>query len=1041
MKKKMLLIIMMFMFITNVNALTFNVNVTNIEDEGNNGTIGSIEKIDLENKELDVLFQDIGDEVSFSITVTNTGDRVGTLRNIDITTGNDKIEYSSNLPDGGLAINGNDTNKVIVTAKVKEGAVNGKTTSEIKIKYTYDEGSCPEGEILSEDESMCLSPEGMERNEEGICVKPETPVVCNDDEIYNETKKICEKKVIPTPINPSNPKTLDNIILITLLFFVSGLGIYAVMFKKLNTNKKKVTAGVITGVITLALSFTVLASVFGLDNLLGAIINPITKSKELVVKVNEEIDLIETWDGECSLDVTELTPSNIFEGGSGTESDPYQVKTAEQLSCFAKSVNNGTTYEGQFIKQTKNIKLNDNLSDQINDLSNAHLWITVGYINGLDDMRPFMGTYNGDSKKISGLYVTNDSAFSGYYKGLFGYAKNATFKDLIISDVYMSTSGQAGALLGYAQGNLNVDGITTYGGAVFTGQLGAGIVGYYDGQNEAGTVTIENSENNINIDGRGSGGVISWIESMQNSDEPNLIIRNVVNNGNITMSNDFVGGVVNVINADANILIDGAVNNGNITSQGAQGGSHTGGVIATLYSGQKLVMRNSANTGNLTGFGAESGPIGGVIGNAYVGIVTMDNCYNSGNIEGSNVYLDGITRDEDDILPSSTMYVGGILGYGNGSTTITNSYNTGKISGKFVYVGGIYGGNGTSVNIENCYNLGEMVSAGYVGGIAGSTATIRNSYNKGRIILYSMCRAGGILGGFSGGKVYNSYNEGELLLTTKYSTNLSGGVCAECDVENSYNRGNITIKYSANQVAGVAAYSSNVKNCYNSGNIVFEDASPNLKPDSSFSSSYLNSTVYIGGINNNYDDYYPTNTYNLGNITVNVNSQEYDENSSPNIALGGIGSWTGAKNSVNTGDVTVKVNAQLNSRHCFYLSGIALSTAIDSFNAGTLSIDSDYDITQDTFGEGYDGPKKNYISIGQISNDNYDESTGNRFNTDPNGFALACANWYCTAEQSQSVGIYTTEEAPDILSIINGDNAFNDELDEDGLPTLKVFNE
>ena len=159
------------------------------------------------------------------------------------------------------------------------------------------------------------------------------------------------------------------------------------------------------------------------------------------------------------------------------------------------------------------------------------------------------------------------------------------------------------------------------------------------------------------------------------------------------------------------------------------------------------------------------------------------------------------------------------------------------------------------------------------------------------------------------------------------------------------------------------------------------------------------------------------------------------------LALGGIGSWTGAKNSVNTGAVTVKVNAQLNSRHSFYLSGIALSTAIDSFNAGTLSIDSDYDITQDTFGEGYDGPIRNYISIGQISNDNYDESTGNRFNTDPNGFALACANWYCTAEQSQLTSVYTSESTPSILSIINGDDAYNTELDEDGLPTLKVFNE
>ena len=46
-----------------------------------------------------------------------------------------------------------------------------------------------------------------------------------------------------------------------------------------------------------------------------------------------------------------------------------------------------------------------------------------------------------------------------------------------------------------------------------------------------------------------------------------------------------------------------------------------------------------------------------------------------------------------------------------------------------------------------------------------------------------------------------------------------------------------------------------------------------------------------------------------------------------------------------------------------------------------------------------------------------------------------------TLEIYEAAGTYTTEEAPDILSIINGDGAFNDELDEDGLPTLKAFNQ
>ena len=52
--KRVLLFLGMFLFITNVKALTFNVDLTNIEDKGNNGTIGSIEKIDIPNKSLKI---------------------------------------------------------------------------------------------------------------------------------------------------------------------------------------------------------------------------------------------------------------------------------------------------------------------------------------------------------------------------------------------------------------------------------------------------------------------------------------------------------------------------------------------------------------------------------------------------------------------------------------------------------------------------------------------------------------------------------------------------------------------------------------------------------------------------------------------------------------------------------------------------------------------------------------------------------------------------------------------------------------------------
>ena len=1017
MKKKILLIIMMFMFITNVNALTFNVDITNIEDEGNNGTIGSIEKIDLENKELDVLFQDIGDEVSFSITVTNTGDRAGTLRNITFESGNDKIEYTSNLPEGGLAINGNDTNKVTINAKVKAGAVNGKTSSEVKIKYTYDEGSCPDGEILSEDESLCLCPEGLERNEEGICVKPDTPVVCEDDEIYNSEKKICEKKVVPPtpkPINPSNPKTLDNIILITLLFFVSGLGIYAVMFKKLNTNKKKVTVGVITGVITLTLSFTVLASVFGIDNLLSAIVNPITKSKELLVTVNEEIDLIETWDGDC--DVTgALTPDNVFNGGSGTESDPYQIKTANQLACFAKSVNEGETYEGKFIKQTKNIKLNDNLNDRATsgDLSNANLWTSAG-VYASDSQLYFAGTYDGDNHIISGLYLTDISNPDSNHDGFFGCTNGATLKNMILSDVYMNeTDDCMASLIGHAKNSLILNNITTYGKADFASSWTAGIVSQFYGSGDSNAfLKIENTTNNISFNNeRASSGVIHEILGIPTSEEPNLIIKNVTNNGNLSLRAGASGGVIGKIDTSANVSIDNVVNNGNILSGTA---SMHGGIVGSLYCTNASIT-NSHNIGNWSNAAVDSS--GGIVGYADCKI-TFNNVYNSGNIidETYEVFEGAYTGG------SSHLDIGGIIGYNDDVTNITNSYNTGKIVGLFGYLGGIAGRiqPDNAGTIEDSYNLGDLKGYGYTGGIVGAyNGTLNKVYNKGNIHVFGGPRAGGLSGwggsSWRGINIYNSYNEGDILISSRSGQH--GGLCAnDCgEIKNSYNRGNITSERYGADIGGITGQSGTISNVYNSGTITF------LNIEDPFTT--------IGGISGASS---VTNSYNLGDIIVHQNGY-----APRTFDVGGIAGTNSATNSVNAGNITLKINQTYGSAITGFVSGISsVYNATNCFNAGNITLDYAEGVTpMSEDGLAHD------LRIGQISE--YSGSN-NKFNTDPDGFATGCLTGKrpsenCTIEHSLTVGTYTTEETPDILSIINGDDAF--EIKEgETLPTLKVFN-
>ncbi|MBR3489963.1 MAG: hypothetical protein IKH36_00575 [Bacilli bacterium] len=1018
MKKKVLLFISLLLIMTNVKALTFNVDLTNIEDKTNSTSVGTITNIDVDNKEVDILFQNEGEEVSFELTVTNTGNRAGTLKTITVTSTGNKIEYSNDLPENGLAINGNDINKVLVTARVKTGATTGRSSSQIKLTYNYEEGSCPEGETLSDDETECLCPTGYERNDQGRCVQPEKEITCASDEVYNSTKKICEKKEI-TP----SPKTGDNILLIMLLFILAGLALYAFLFKKFKTNKTRRTFGIVTAVVTLCASVLVLITFFGVEGILGAVINPILKNKEIVITVNEEIDLIEVWDGNCDLDVAELTPANIFEGGVGTESNPYKIKTAEQLSCFAKSVNNGTTYEGQFIKQIKNIKLNDNLNEKIaaGTTDGLNVWISAGYYN--QTPTTFNGTYDGDNHIISGAYITDDSGFMDgvYYRGLFGFVDNATFKNMVISDLYANTTHLFGVLGGYSYNNLTIDNVTTYGNVY--AQYSAGLIAEHDSK-RTGIVRIENTTNNINITSNANGisGIIHRVRNVTPSSdgEPTIILRNNINNGNrnIIGYSQGSGGIIGAVwgSSTGYVLIENCSNTGDFNFDT---GTQNAGIIGETDT--ELVIRNTFNTGNSSNMpgtnprDSEGGYIGGLVGRASSDTI-VENCYNSGNIIAKKTYNNGITL-EDAASATPRCYVAGIVAGASSSLKVTNSYNTGDISGLYGYAAGIVGTTpasyGIGTLIEDCYNTGDITGLRYTGGlVAYFIGDVNRCYNTGKVTVFGGTAAGGLVG-YQAGNVTNSYNTGDLYVPALYG-NLIGGFCSQCrSIRNSYNRGNVISTYTA-QIAGFATNTNIIENSYNSGNIIFEGGTGG------------SNTVMIGGISYNGGSGSNAsfkNLYNLGNIEMNF------ENFNPGtVNIAGMNlSFSAAPtvNSVNKGNITVTRSSSIDSG--INVGGISVSGAKDCFNAGTITVPE----------------STSQRKVGQIIHEYNTSSTGNKFNTDPNGFAIGCIGlpgWdSCTSESSLGVGTYTTEEAPDILSIINGDNTFEIKQGET-LPTLKVFN-
>ncbi len=183
-----------------------------------------------------------------------------------------------------------------------------------------------------------------------------------------------------------------------------------------------------------------------------------------------------------------------FAGGTGTESDPYQIATAEQLAKLSNDVSGGTSYQGTFFILTENI-----------DLS-AHRWTPIGIYKwtaaGTTINKSFQGFLDGNDKTISGMFV--DETTDHYCGGLFGkinIQRNGSpvgAKDLTITGatVYVDETGLnecSGAILAG-----NVTGSDTQS-VVFENITVSGSV----------HVTLTNGYNNIG----GMLGYASWVKA------------------------------------------------------------------------------------------------------------------------------------------------------------------------------------------------------------------------------------------------------------------------------------------------------------------------------------------------------------------------------------------------------------------------------------------------------------------------------------------------------------------------------------------------
>jgi len=562
-----------------------------------------------------------------------------------------------------------------------------------------------------------------------------------------------------------------------------------------------------------------------------------------------------------------LCPSQSFSqfaGGNGTEEDPFQIETLEQLQKIENHLD-------KYFIQINNINASES-----KDWNEGKGFKPIG---SMED--EFRGTYDGNGYHIRDLTINRPDED---FVGLFGFANSANLYRINFEDANITGRYYTGTAAGWI---INGEVQNLFSSGKISGSLGVGgLIG------RATNCTIESSNTSIEVHSsvKAVGGVVGMFQRSSISDshssgdifgltevggligssEDGYISNSTASNKVESKNNKFrgraTGGFIGIhtggeiTNSHASGTVsadDGAVggfvgtNYGNISDSYSigdvtGGGERAGGFAGSMYGGR---IHNSYSTGSVTG---EGQAYGGFIGLILSGEII--DSHSTGNVISSGNFIGGFCGSfEGNIIQNSfalgdvegQRFIGGFIGNIGSSGEVSNSEAFGIVNGADGWIGGFVGNNDGSVITES-RSMGEVFGSGnFVGGFAGfnnkhifnSSATgnvhgnddyvggfagmnlklIKRSYSDNEV-SGSKENTGGLIG-YSGGTVSESYALGNVL----NGQNNVGGLIGSLDGElidsyslatvhgetnvgglvgKNYKIGTISTSYSAGEVIG-----------------------------------------------------------------------------------------------------------------------------------------------------------------------------------------------------------------------------------------------
>ena len=374
--------------------------------------------------------------------------------------------------------------------------------------------------------------------------------------------------------------------------------------------------------------------------------NVLTNATEVTVTIDDDFAnaedvekepwYMEIWDGKSQTEPEVVTDS-------ATGETVAIIDQPSDLAWLAALVNGTLETPSTFATRAAQ-QFNFVLAANI-DLGNMP-WTPIGTAEN-----NFVGTFDGNGYSISNLNIVETEAKEGKaYMGFFGYAKNATIKNVVFQNVYVNipcldidhSQGHIGAVVGSLEGTSTIENVTVKGDIKVETTLeanGASRVAVVAGGNAYGNVTMKNvhvvaNEGSYLIANNNVGALAGQLQGVS-------VFENCSSNIDVTAYKFFAGGIIGLAAGDQKFTdchTTGDIKV--IAGRAGRANDHyrVGGIAGGWADNKKTpcVLTNCSYTGKVSGVNAD-GSVAEVLD--YAGYVGRG--YTLSNMAGSTVIIDG----------------------------------------------------------------------------------------------------------------------------------------------------------------------------------------------------------------------------------------------------------------------------------------------------------------------------------------------------------------------------------------------------------------